>query len=345
MDSLAKKKKSKTTIDSTEFKLGLKELSRIDEEVKSYMSDFIKTHSGAFVGRFIKSTQEIQVPDAPKLSNGRVDSTFAYRYYKKHYWDNYNLLDERLLYAPGFHNRLKSYFDNMIIPNPDSVKRDINELIDRVENNKELFKYIVFTATNQYETSTYMGMDAVFVDLVEKYYNTKKAFWVDSVSLYKYKKRAEQLSLTLLGKKVPNVIMQDTTIARSYSLHDVKAKFTIVYIWDPNCGHCQKETPKLLAIYNKEKEKYGLEVYAIGSGFSEMKPWVDYIKKNQLPWINVADLFNKTNYHYLFDIYSTPVVYLLDKNKNIIAKRIQVDQIIDFLDHWQKVEANKTSSK
>lgn len=336
LDSISKKKNKKSSADSTQFKKELETFSKIDESVKKYIEDFIKQNEGFFVGRFVKSTQDIVVPPSPKASNGRPDSTFAYRYYKQHYWDNYNLNDERLVYGPLFHSKLKNYIENMIVPMPDSCKKDINALITRVEPNKEVFKYVVHVATQYYEVSSMMGMDAVFVDLVEKYYNTKKAYWIDSVTLIKYKERAKQLSYTLIGKKVPNVIMQDTSIYKSYSLHDLKAKYTLVYIWDPNCGHCQQETPKLVELYNKNKVRYGLEVYAIGTGFSEMKPWTDFIKKNKMNWINVADLYNKTNYHYLFDVYSTPVIYLLDENKNIIAKRIPLEQIIGFMDFWNK---------
>ena len=83
--------------------------------------------------------------------------------------------------------------------------------------------------------------------------------------------------------------------------------------------------------------KLKLEVFAVGTEL-EIKEWQEYVEKNELPWINVSDTpeINKNAYEYLqkgvttlnslnfrdvYDIYSTPVVFILDKDKKIIGKR------------------------
>jgi hypothetical protein len=43
----------------------------------------------------------------------------------------------------------------------------------------------------------------------------------------------------------------------------------------------------------------------------------------------------------MYDIYSTPVVYVLDKDKKILAKRLDVEQIEEFLDHQMKLKEDK----
>jgi hypothetical protein len=55
-----------------------------------------------------------------------------------------------------------------------------------------------------------------------------------------------------------------------------------------------------------------------------------------LNWINVEDPGQKTAYKYLYDIYSTPVIYLLDKDKKIIAKRLGAEDIENFIRHHRK---------
>jgi len=39
----------------------------------------------------------------------------------------------------------------------------------------------------------------------------------------------------------------------------------------------------------------------------------------------------KPGYKQLFDVYQTPILYLLDKNKNIIAKKLNYEQLDDLL--------------
>ena len=43
-----------------------------------------------------------------------------------------------------------------------------------------------------------------------------------------------------------------------------------------------------------------------------------------------------TDFKNLFDVYATPVIYVLDKDKKIIAKRLPLEQIEDFIDFHKK---------
>ena len=57
---------------------------------------------------------------------------------------------------------------------------------------------------------------------------------------------------------------------------------------------------------------------------------------NSSDWLNVWDSYTATDFKNIYDIYSTPVVYLLDENKRILAKRIGVEQLEDFYDNYFK---------
>ena len=77
-----------------------------------------------------------------------------------------------------------------------------------------------------------------------------------------------------------------------------------------------------------------VEVYSPGIfDIDEMGKWTDFIKEHKIDWINVCDPYHKSNYRYEWDIQSTPQLYILDKDKVIIAKRIGVDNIEDFIKH------------
>ena len=128
------------------------------------------------------------------------------------------------------------------------------------------------------------------------------------------------------------------------TIYDVKAKYTILYFWDPSCGHCQKETPVLKALYDSIKAK-NVKVYAVCTE-QNVADWKKYIIKHNLNWINVLDYKNVTGFHTTYDIYSTPVVYLLDENKKILAKRLSVDQLREVMNRqFKKEEKEKTGVK
>jgi thiol-disulfide isomerase/thioredoxin len=316
-------------------------LSGMDKEVKGYMNDFMKKHPASFTAKFLKATLDIEVPEAPTLPNGRKDSTFAYHYYKTHFFDNIDLADERMLRTPIYHPKIKQYLDNMVMPLADSIIKEGDMIINKATSNKETFKYCVFYMIYTYETSKVMGYDAVFVHEAFKYYKTGKAFWVTDAQKKKVVERASQLDSILIGKTAPNLVMQDSLVGltpefNTYSLKDIKARYTIVYFWDPDCGHCQKETPKLRDLYERIGKKYDIKIFGVGC-ISELPPWRKYIRVNKLMWINVIDAFNKNHYKHVYDIYSTPVIYILDEHKKIIAKRLDTEQIEEFLERYEKM--------
>ncbi|MBL7883914.1 MAG: redoxin domain-containing protein [Bacteroidia bacterium] len=332
-------KKIKNSKDST--KIIEDKISAIDKEVKEYRSNFVKIHPKTFVAKLMKAMEEIEIPEAPILENGKKDSTFAYRYYKTHFWDNIDFTDERLLRTPIFHPKMKQYMEKLTAQTPDSINVSADILIGKSRVNQEMFKYIVYWLTYNYESSNIMGMDAVFVHMVEKYYVTKEAFWVDSTQLHKITNRAYTLKPLLIGKKAPLINMPDTT-GKYISVYDIKAKYTVVIFWDHGCGHCKKEIPKLLEQYNTKLKAKGVQVYAIETE-NKPKEWKQFIKEHKLNWINVCepDDYKRAVTKKTYDIYSTPVIYLLDENKIIRAKRIDSEQIFNIVEMLDKEKESK----
>ena len=317
----------KSSKDST--KVLQEKMSKIDKEVKEYKISFAKKNPKSLQAAIFNGMQDPEVPEAPKLPNGRIDSLFAFHYTRAHFFDSYNFADERLLRTPILYNKMKNYLDNLTYQIPDSINKAADFIVEKAKANKEVFKYVVYYITYTYETSQIMGFDAVFVHMAEQYYLTKQAFWIDSTQLAKITDRAKTLKPLLLGKYTPNLTLKDSTM-KDVTLYDVKAKFTILYFWDYDCGHCKKSTPKLQELYLKMKSR-GVEVYAVGTE-PNVEPWKKFIRENKLTFINVYDPYYSTGFKKTYDIYSTPVVYLLDENKKILAKRLDVEQLDGFLE-------------
>jgi thiol-disulfide isomerase/thioredoxin len=139
--------------------------------------------------------------------------------------------------------------------------------------------------------------------------------------------------------------MPDST-GKYINMYDVKAKYTVVVFWDHGCGHCKKEIPKLMEVYKNKLKAKGVAVYAVESE-EKPKEWKKFISENKLNgWIHVQELDNykRAVTKKIYDIYSTPVIYLLDENKIIRAKRIdaeQIEGIIDMLEKQKEAEKEK----
>jgi peroxiredoxin len=315
-----------------------KQLEGVDKKVKDYKLDFINKNPDSFISRIFISSKDPDVPKTPILPNGRKDSVFEYNAFKDHYWDNIDFSDERIIRTPVFYNRINNFFTNVVIQHPDSICKEADKLVEKARASKEMFKYVVWWITYTYETSKIIGFDAIFVHMVETYYMSNQCYWLSPTLLENITKRAMKLKPLLLGKVAPHMVMQDTNL-QLQSLEAVVAKYTIVLFWDYNCGHCKTEMPKIVDYYNKKKEELSIKVFAVCTDTSmiEMKK---FIRKNQMNFINVNGPRAITpHYSELYDIYSTPVIYLLGDKKIIISKRIEADQIDGIIKHDIKMKA------
>jgi len=335
---------SKDNKDS--IKLLQDQLGKIGDEVKAYQKDLMTKNPKSFVTKFLKAMEEPVIPaNPPLLPDGKKDSTFAYRYFKAHYFDNFDMSDDRMLRTPIFHNFIKRYIDQLTVPLPDSLNVSCDQLIERTKPNKEMFKYMVWYLTYTYETSKYMGMDAVFVHLVEKYYTNGQAYWLDSAQQVKIMNAAMLAKPLLIGKQAPSLNLKDST-GKYISLYDLKSKYTVVVFWDHGCGHCKKTIPILGNLYDSILQKKGVEVYAVET---EDKPdeWKKFIKEHNLHWINV----HETDGSYLafakrsYNVTSTPLIYVLDENKVIKAKKVDAEQISNIVDMIGKENEAKEKEK
>jgi thiol-disulfide isomerase/thioredoxin len=320
--------KSRLTAENQPTDEIMKQIKAVDNTVIDYKNNFIRTNPKSFLAAIYNASKDVNIPDAPILPNGAIDSTFQFNYYKAHYFDNLDLSDERILRTPIYHNKLAYYFKNLVIPSPDSLIFECDKIVARARPNKETFKYVVWYLTNTYETSQIMGHDAVFVNMVTKYYTKDQASWVDDVTLYKIQDRASILGPILLGKQAKNLVLADTS-GNYQSMYNINSPFTVLLFWDPDCGHCKKTVPKVKAFYDKAKNK-GLQVYSINTAVEEQK-WKDFIKEHKLNWINVADLKTQNNFRHDFDIITTPQIFILDKNKKILAKKIDEETMEKIL--------------
>jgi peroxiredoxin len=189
-----------------------------------------------------------------------------------------------------------------------------------------------------------MGMEAIFVHLVNTYHAKKETPWIDSTQLYKMVDKAHNLEFSLLGKRAYPVIGADTA-GKTVALYDVRAKYTVLIFWDCDCGHCKKEIPQLAKIYHDKLKAKGVEVFAIESE-APVASWHKFIRENNLDWINVgiADEYQRAVFKKAYDVYSTPTMYVLDENKIIKAKRLGPDQMADYIDYLEKQKAAKEKS-
>jgi hypothetical protein len=367
-ESYLPKTKGLTKKDSTDF-MSVKQKA-INENIENYEKAFILKNKGTFISDALNLKIEKYLSDIPKAKNGRPDSIAVYDYYKKHYWDGVDFKDDGLARTPFFHGRLNRYFDSVIIRDPDSVSVEIDRIMHQAVEGSIMYKLLLANFTNKYETIKIMGFDKVFVSIVDHYFKTGKAkdIYNDDNIVNNIINRANVLRPLLLDEIAPELPMipieshdkiakmgfenaktsEELTkifyanapeIEKTFlKLRSVKAKYTLLVFWDVDCSHCQVEIPKLIDLYHQLlKDKIDVKVFCVYTQHEFVK-YKKYVEEKKLDWINVYDGVHYNNLKDKYDIYSTPVIYILDKDKKIKAKRIDVDQIKLILTALDKVK-------
>ncbi len=299
----------------------------IQKNIHRYREGFIKEHPQNLLAMLFKAMRDPVVPPKPE---GNTDSAFAYHYFRSHYWDGVDFSDNRIVRTPLLETRLHRYFTQLVPPVPDSVNEAADKLLAKARADKEVFKFVLWWLTSTYEQSPYMGMDAVFVHLVETYYVNGDAYWVTEDQLKKIIDKAAKIAPNLIGNTAPKLSLQ-TPDLKPVNLADIKAKYIVLVFWDPTCGHCKTIVPQLDSAYESSWKVMGVKMVGVLSGGTQAQ-WESFIKEHHLEdWINLWDPTGKNLYRRPYDVYMTPVVYLLDEHKKIRAKHLNVAQLNDFL--------------
>lgn len=330
------RKKMETSKTQAEKDKISEHLKKLNNEVHSKWRNIKTDYPNSLLASVLRCLTNIDVPEPPKDENGKIDSNFQYNYYKQHYFDNVDFSDARLIRTQFYHSKLIRYFDKIIVPAPDTIIAESKKILDKAEANDDVFQYTLQTLFNKYNGSEIMGMDKVFVFFAENYYLKNRAKWTDTTWLKKVKKRVEELKPNLIGNKAPDIHIL-TPEDKPISLSMIEAEFTILFFFEPDCGHCRQSTPKLKKLSDKYWEK-GVEVFGIYTQVDK-KEWLDFIKEEKLEnWKNAWDPYNQSNFRKKYDIKGTPTIYLVDKDKIIIAKNIDVENLEIILENEIKIK-------
>lgn len=246
----------------------------------------------------------------------------------QHFWDGIEAFDGPTDENPVLASQLDFYFDKMVAPLPDSITLEITRLIDRTSDNPDLRDFILWHLLEKYEHPEYMSQDQVFVWLYDQYFSQLKINDLHETNLAMIQEKAERLRRLALFNIAPDIPIGD-----SINLHSVESEYTVLFFYDHDCDVCRQEMQDLNSVSAVHSE---ISVLAIdmnpdsagesSAGFA-IRPKGDGDLKSPIQYrriTNPSELIALTD---TYDIESKPLIYVLDKDKRIIAKKIQAKQI------------------
>ena len=242
-----------------------------------------------------------------------------------HFWDGIEDFDGPTDENPILASQLDFYFDKLVAPLPDSIILEIDRLVERTGDNTDLRDFILWHLLEKYRHPEYMSQDQVFVYLYDNYYSRLEIKDLNTANLALIRNKAEALRRLALFKLAP-----DFAISDSVDLHSVESEYTVLFFFDHDCDVCHKEMNELDSVVLVHPK---VTVLAIdmnpdspseSSGGFAIRPKGDGDLKSPIQYCRIS---NPSELIELYDIETMPLIYVLDKDKRIIAKKIRARQI------------------
>ncbi|MEM1215615.1 MAG: redoxin domain-containing protein, partial [Bacteroidota bacterium] len=269
------------------------QLQTLQVERKNHLEGIFAQHPNTFFTTFKRAGQN-------PLLRRELPEEKQVPVYRMEFWDNVDLRDDRLMRTPVIYNKMKRYFTELTPQQPDSIIVALERLIAQIPNIKgsEYYKYFVNWVALEYTPTetTLMDSEAVWVHIVKNHFTYERAFWSDSTNTYSLQLRAEEMGNSLIGQLGPNVKAPDPS-GTLRAVYDLKAPYIVVYLYNPDCEHCQEQTPVLVNLHRQWQSQATplADVYAIAVD-TEDALWKNYIAKTGMNWTNVFDPTNQAIY-------------------------------------------------
>jgi thiol-disulfide isomerase/thioredoxin len=324
----------------------IQESGELDKQVRKYQSDLISKHPTTLTAKIIKSSIEPEVP-AFEGADAKEIQLKKYYWYRAHYFDNVDIADPCLLRSPVLHPKVDNYINKVVPQHPDSINIALDVLIEKLKGSQETYKFYLIHYLNAFAKSTIVGMDACYVHLAQRYYCNGGAPWVKQEDLEKICDNARRLEPILIGKIAPNIVVKDRN-DKPAALWDVDADFTVLYFWAPDCSHCKKSAPHMVEFANKFKDR-GVKVFAVCTAVTDKGPdcWKEIEDKgfSDFLFLNHYDPYIQSRYKTLYDVQSTPQIFVLDRKHEILMKRIGAEKLGEIMEDIIRFHEEKKGPK
>ena len=299
-------------------------------ERDAHLSKFFDKYPESIFSKFKNAGQNPQIREF-KNPDGTPDDAKQVYYYRNEFWDNVDFTDSRLLRTPVIKNKVDRYINQLTAQNQDSMIVAVDALIQRSMVNKDMFKFIVNYIGTNYQEPKFMGSDGVYVHIVKNYITREQAFWAKETDVDALQRDADWRAPSLIGQQGQDFTAPDGK-GGQLSFFDSQSPYLVLYIFNPDCENCQKESPLLVQAYNNQLRQKGVDIFTI-SDTDDGQIWMDYLQKSGLSaFRNTNDPTYSSQFHRKYHFKTTPGIYVLNPARKIIGKNINSSQILTIVE-------------
>ena len=243
------------------------------------------------------------------------------------YWKDVDFSDTALISSKTLSEKLVNYFYSFT--DGDEQRFDslsiagLSVVLGKAKVNMKYYEYILEFALNGY---TNMGRTQVvdyllnYPMLLEGEISMKEGLRLDSITEPYQRVKVGVKALDYSGVTIDG---------RPFHLYGSPSKYSIVFFWSTDCEYCHDFLVQIRKNLDL-KSDFELVTFALAENLDEMKRTV---KKMRLPGFHFYDELRWEGKAFLdYHVTSTPTVFVLDENKQIVCKPYDWEE----LKYWLK---------
>lgn len=273
--------------------------------------------------------------------------------------ENFPFGDTIILNTRFVEDKVEQYLKMLQYNHNDTIIRHVDELIAQ-GGNAMLRNRLAGTVYEFFRDPEIMGQEGVAVHVAQEWFLSGRLEWPDPEGMFMLRTFVEFNRHSLIGMDAPELALVDT-LGNRVSLREMEGEYTIVYFYADDCPSCRRETPELVDFVNNYEDG-ALAVYAVYANAGEQR-WKEYINQELyiyhpfMNWVNVYDPDFSSGFQMLYNVISTPQMFLLDKEKKIIGRGLNVkalkellqeknrqrDELREFIGSWFEPVAGDTA--
>lgn len=297
------------------------EMQKMIQEVDALGREFQRKYPKHYYARALHS---IETPDVPQKVKADQRKNAALRWTKAHYFDYTDWRDSALLCNNLWPTFFDNYFNRLTVAQADSIITSADRILKKMPKHGAFYRFAVVRLARTFEQSDFVGADKIFVHMVDFYQKKDDTPWVDEAMLLRLAAKADLHRPNLTGNPAPLLTLSDENDVM-VSVQSIPSPMLLLVFYSPLCNHCMEFMPGIYQTW-LDYEKSGLKAVAVNTD-DQFNHWRQFVSQQQWRWTDLADPTGKNTFERDYAAYNLPVIYLLDKNKKILRKRIEPAQL------------------
>ena len=242
-----------------------------------------------------------------------------------------NFAQPGLLRSPFFYKCIRAHIARHIEDGAHEIMRQTDRIIAMSKANFEVYRYVSFYLLSFYRTFYKLGMNEVFVHIADNYFlsDTVKTLTAETRKMIEDQRNIYRSAM--IGYDAHNFSARHTGTDDTINIFDYAGnKPILLMFWANGCGHCDS-AENAIKYYYSGLMRNGYQVYTLcNDDFSYESIKANSERKN-FPWIDLCDTKNMSRFREYYYVVSTPIMYLIDDKRRIVAKLVGEDRISQAL--------------